>query len=45
MELERKSTNKFGFLKEKSGHLFTQGEVTEKGDSSTIDTGEFITVE
>ena len=45
MELERKSTNKFGFLKEKSGHLFTQGEVTEKVDCSNIDTNEFITVE
>merc|ERR1719318_1377520 len=45
MELERKSANKFGLLKEKSGRLFTQGEVTEKGDCSTIDTNEFITVE
>ena len=44
-ELERKSANKFGSLKEKSGHLFSQGEVTEKGDCSTIDTSEFITVE
>ena len=45
MELERKSANKFGFLKEKSGHLFIQGEVTEKGDCSTLDTNEFVTIE